>query len=186
MSEQEHVCPVWMGKLMVSPLRKLYQNPKRILSPYLNQGMKVVEIGPGLGYFSLPIAKIIGDKGRLYCVDIQEGMLAGLKRRAKKAKLANIETILSTKDSFGLGGLKDDIDFAFLFAVVHEVPNRQILFDQVAAVLKPKGTVLFAEPNRHVSEEQFNSSVGIAKMNGLKAKEKIKIKGSHAILLEKT
>jgi predicted methyltransferase len=54
------VCPWWIGYLLLSPLRKFKENPKRILSPYLKEGTKVLELGPGMGYFTIPIAKMIG------------------------------------------------------------------------------------------------------------------------------
>ena len=185
MSKDIHVCPVWVGKLMVSPLRKIYQNPKTILMPYLEQGTKVIEIGPGLGFFSLPIGKMIGAKGTLYCVDIQERMLSGLKTRVKKARLENIETILSTKDSYRLESINQKIDFALLFAVVHEVPDQIQLFGQLAATLKSRAKVLFAEPKGHVSENQFQLSVRHAEKFGLLPIKSITIRGSHTVILEK-
>ncbi|MBU1207873.1 MAG: hypothetical protein KKH04_13245 [Proteobacteria bacterium] len=52
----EHVCPVWVGYLLASPLRKLFQNPKKILEPYVQKDMKVLDVGPGMGFFTLPLS----------------------------------------------------------------------------------------------------------------------------------
>jgi len=55
-------------------MRRLFQDPETILSPYIKSGMKVLEVGPGMGFFSLPMARLIGETGRIYCVDLQEKM----------------------------------------------------------------------------------------------------------------
>jgi len=58
----EKVCPVWVGYLLASPIRKLFQNPPKILSPYVENGMKVLDIGCVMGFFSLPLARMVGSK----------------------------------------------------------------------------------------------------------------------------
>jgi predicted O-methyltransferase YrrM len=69
---------------MLIPLRKLQHNPVKILAPYIKPGMKAMDFGPAMGYFSIPLAKLTGTKGKVYCVDIQEKMLEKLKQRAVK------------------------------------------------------------------------------------------------------
>ncbi len=83
----ERVCPVWMGYFLANPLRKLYQNPKKILRPYIKEGMKIIDIGSAMGFFSIPAAKFAGNKGKVICIDLQEEMLGRLKTRAVKAKV---------------------------------------------------------------------------------------------------
>ena len=78
----EHVCPVWVGYLLASPLRKIFQNPDKILSAYVKEGMKVLDIGCAMGFFSLPMARMVGSGGKVICVDIQPNMLSSLKKRA--------------------------------------------------------------------------------------------------------
>jgi len=57
---EHHLCPVWIGYLLASPVRKLSQNPRKILGPYVNEGMTVADIGCAMGFFSLPLAKQSG------------------------------------------------------------------------------------------------------------------------------
>lgn len=185
MSEHEHVCPIWVGYLMISPVRKLQQNPFKILSPYVKSGMKILEIGPGMGYFSLPLAKLTGEQGIVYCVDIQQGMLNRLMKRAGKHEIMNIETRLCNQSSLNTGDLKQKIDFAFLFAVVHEIPDQKKLFEQVADAVKPGGKLFFAEPKGHVKSEQFEKSIALARDVGFKPTEEPPVKGSHVMLFER-
>src|SRR6266496_739457 len=88
MAKQHRVCPWWLGRLLASPLRRLLQDPDQILAPYIRPGMTVLEPGPGMGFFTLPIARMIGEEGCVYALDVQSRMLDGLQRRAKKAGLA--------------------------------------------------------------------------------------------------
>jgi len=170
---------------MVSPIRKLLHHPNKILSPYIKSGMNILEIGPGMGYFSLPMAKLTGVKGMVYCIDIQQGMLDRLMKRANKQNIKNIETRLSNQTSFNIDTLKEQIDFAFLFAVVHEVPDQEKLFKQVGEVIKPGGKLFFAEPRGHVSVSQFEKSISIARNFGFTGTESSMVKGSHTIVLTK-
>lgn len=184
MKEDIHVCPPWVGKLMASPLRKLYQSPQKILGQYIEPGYNVLEIGPGMGFFSLPMAKMVGESGKVYCVDIQEVMLENLARRALRSGVQNqIDIIVSDSNTFNIKHLNNRIDFGFLFAVVHEVPDKQLLFNELAAVIKNGGHVLFAEPKGHVSEESWNNSLKIAQKMGFNVIENLTIKGSIAALL---
>ena len=75
-----HVCPWWVGYLIASPLRKLGENPDTILAPLVEPGMTTVDIGCAMGFFSLPLARMVGGSGRVVCVDVQERMLAWRER----------------------------------------------------------------------------------------------------------
>ena len=99
-----HVCPWWLGYWLVSPLRRLWQDPEKILEPYVKTGMTVLEPGCGMGFFTLDLARLVGPKGKVVAVDLQEKMLAGLKRRARKAGLdGSIESRLVKADGMDVG-----------------------------------------------------------------------------------
>ena len=78
----ELVCPWWLGYFFASPVRRLIENPEQLLGPYIREGMTILEPGPGMGFFTLPMAEMAGPKGRIVAVDIQDKMLGGLRRRA--------------------------------------------------------------------------------------------------------
>ncbi len=183
----ERVCPVWIGYLLASPIRKLFQNPQKILSPYVKSGMQVMDIGCAMGFFSLPLAQMVGPKGQVICVDMQEKMIKSLEKRAQKAGLSNrIKTHLCNQHSLGLDNLTKKIDFALAFAVVHEVPDTASFFSELSKTIKQQGKFLVAEPSGHVSEKDFRISISIAEQNGFKAIARPQIAHSHAVLLEKT
>jgi predicted methyltransferase len=80
------VCPWWIGYLLASPLRRWFgQDPAKILSPYVREAMTVLEPGPGMGFFTIPLARLVGPSGRVVTVDLQPKMIESLKRRASKA-----------------------------------------------------------------------------------------------------
>ena len=78
------VCPWWLGYLLASPLRRLLQDPVEIVKPYVEEGMTVLDVGCGMGFFSLPLANLVGEKGRVVCIDLQEKMIKGLLREGEE------------------------------------------------------------------------------------------------------
>lgn len=182
----QRVCPVWIGYLLACPLRRLIQNPGKLLRPCVRGGMTVLEIGPGMGFFSLPMARMVGPGGKVVCVDLQPKMLEGLRRRAQKAGLADrIETRPCSEDSLSITDLAGQVDFALALAVVHEVPDPKGLFSQIHQVLKPGASCLVAEPKGHVSAEDFRCMVSMAHTHGFDVVDRPQIRGSLAIVLRR-
>lgn len=181
-----HVCPWWMGYFLAGSWRRLVQNPDRILEPYLKEGMTVLEIGPGMGFFTLPIARLVGEKGKIITVDVQEKMLYSLRRRAEKAGLiSRIETRLCPNDSLGIENLSGKIDFALIFAVLHEIPDPKRALSDAARALKKDGTLLLSEPNGHVTESEFEKAIQMAEAGGLKKTDTPTIRRSHSAVFRK-
>jgi ubiquinone/menaquinone biosynthesis C-methylase UbiE len=180
------VCPWWLGYFLASPLRKLRQDPHAILSPFVTEGMVVLEPGPGMGFFTLELARLVGPPGRVIAVDVQAKMLSGLGRRAGRAGLLDrIETRQVTHDGMGLADLDGRVDFALAFAMVHEVPDASHFLAEVSRALKPGGTLLFAEPRGHVTEARFGETLELAARVGLGLRSRPAIRASHAALLVK-
>jgi len=181
------ICPWWLGYLLANPLRRLYQNPRAILAPHLQAGMTVVEPGPGMGFFTLDIARLVGPAGRVVAIDVQPKMIRALRRRAKRAGLGErIETrLVASEDVTGMEHLDGSADFVLAFAVVHELPDQGRFFAAAARTLKPRGHLLLAEPKGHVIPEDFAQTLDAAASAGLSAVERPSIRGSHAVLLQK-
>ena len=180
------VCPYWLGFLLVNPFRRLMHDPEKIMCPFVEKGMTVLDIGPGMGFFTLPLAEMVGPGGRVFAVDVQEKMLQSLKSRAGKARLADrIITRVCKPDSLDPGEFEGTIDFALAFAVVHEAPDEQAFFHDVSRSLKPGARCLVAEPKGHVSVREFEQSLSAAEREGLKVEDRLKINRCHAALLAK-
>ncbi len=166
----QHVCPFWVGYLLLSPVRKWLENPEKLLGPFVRPGMTVLEPGCAMGFFTLPLARMVGPTGRVIAVDIQPRMLAVLERRARKAGLAERIQIRSAQpDSLGIEDLKGLVDFAAALHVVHEMPDPDVFFGQVHQALKPEGQLLVIEPKGHVSVESFSRMASVAERAGFKA-----------------
>ncbi|MBN1949598.1 MAG: methyltransferase domain-containing protein [Bacteroidales bacterium] len=167
METKTHFCPVWVGYVMNSRFRKIQQNPFKILGSYVKPGMKILEIGPAMGFFSIPMAAMAAPDGKLFAVDIQRRMLEKLQENAKRKKLGEyIECIQSDMDSMNIGKLRGQIDFCLLANVVHEVPNQEKLFAEVAQTMKMGGHILFIEPAWHVSKDAWEQSLYYARKAG--------------------
>jgi ubiquinone/menaquinone biosynthesis C-methylase UbiE len=186
METKTHICPVWVGYIMSSPLRKLQQNPIKILAPYISEGMRILEIGPAMGFFSIPMARMTGISGKVYSIDIQEPMLSKLNRRARKAGVDEIiETRLCTTDIYPVDDLIGTIDFTLLAYVVHEVPDQNKLFALIAKVMKRNSIVLLLEPKSHVSPIRWEKSLAAAVEHGFQIKHQESRARTRAVSLHK-
>ena len=178
------VCPWWLGYFLVAPVRRLWQDPRKILSPYVTEGMRVIEPGPGMGFFTLDLARLVGPGGHVVAIDIQPEMLAALNRRAKRAGVADR---IETREAGALGLRVDDlagtVGFVLAFAMVHELPDAAAFFAEMAQALMPGGRLLLAEPSGHVSECDFEKTLDAAANAGLRSSGRPAICGSRTALL---
>jgi ubiquinone/menaquinone biosynthesis C-methylase UbiE len=166
-AKHHRVCPWWLGYFLVSPLRRLIEQPERILTPYVRPGMKVLEIGCGMGFFTLPLARMVGNAGRVVCVDIQPRMLAALDRRARRAGLSQrIEARQCKAASLGVADHASAFDLAVLIHVLHELPDAAGALAEIHAALQPDGQVLLVEPPGHVSDSDFEAQLDAARAAG--------------------
>ncbi len=180
------VCPWWLGYLLASPLRRLMASPRKLLEPYVHEGMTVLEPGPGMGFFTLELARLVGVSGRVVALDIQSKMLDGLKRRlAKAGLLERVDIRLVQPDSMRLDDLAGSVDFALAFAVVHEMPSASSFFAELSRALKPDGSILFAEPAGHVKAALWDAELEAANHAGFIVADRPHIRRSYTALLKK-
>ncbi|HVN06915.1 MAG TPA: class I SAM-dependent methyltransferase [Bryobacteraceae bacterium] len=180
------VCPWWVGYFLASPLRRLAYDPAKILAPYVREGMTVLEPGPGMGFFTLELARMVGPSGRVIAVDVQPRMLDRLKRRVTDAGLAErVDIRLVKGDSLGTGDLAGSADFVLAFAMVHEVPSPESFFNEAARALKPGACMLLAEPLGHVSPASFADELTLATQAGFTVTEAPMIRRSQTAVLRK-
>ncbi len=181
--KQNRVCPWWLAYSFDNPFRRLLHDPRDIVGPFIREGMTVADIGCGLGYFSIAMAKMVGAGGRVIAVDLQQKMLDRMGRRAEKERVASrIHPILVEEDEIGI---KEPLDFVLAFWMVHEVPDIPRFFSGIAAVLKETGRVLIAEPRMHVSRRLFEETVRYARDAGFEISGSPRIRISRAVVLSK-
>jgi 2-polyprenyl-3-methyl-5-hydroxy-6-metoxy-1,4-benzoquinol methylase len=179
-----HVCPWWFCFTFDNFLRKLFHNPEKMLRPYVEEGNMVLEIGPGMGYFSIPLARIVGERGNVIAADVQPEMLRALQKRAKRSGVEQrIITHLCSNDSLGLNS---PFDFILAFWMVHEVPSQLVFFKEIKSLLNPSGRFLLSEPILHVSRAMYEKTIETAESVGLILKERPKISLSRSALFTAT
>ena len=180
---ERHVCPWWFAYTFDNPLRRIFHDPKKIFAPYLSEGMTAVDIGCGMGYFSIGMAKIVGKTGKIISVDIQQEMLDTLLKRAKEENVdSRITTILCDGKDIGVN---EKVDFALTFWMVHETLDESHFFKQVHSILNRSGKLLLAEPKIHVTSSEFKNTLATVQKVGFKLIDSPKISFSHAAVFEK-
>jgi ubiquinone/menaquinone biosynthesis C-methylase UbiE len=165
----------------------LWYAPGALVEPHLKAGMTVLEPGPGMGFFTIEIARLVGADGRVVAVDIESKMLDVLKRRAAKAGVAHqIDARVCAAESMGLTDLAGQVDFVLACAVVHELPSPSAFFQEAAQTMKTGAALLFIEPSGHVTNQEFDRELELAAGAGLAVAERPSIRRSHAALLQKS
>ena len=181
------VCPWWLGYWLICPLLRPGQNPHEILVPYVHDGWTVFEPGPGMGFFTLELARLVGPSGRVVAADIQPKMLDRLKRRAAKVGfLERVDARIASPESMGIADLQGSVDFTLAFAVVHELRDARRFFAEVASASKPGASLLLVEPKGHVRELEFDAELQAARDAGFKFGDRPDIRRTQAALLRKS
>jgi len=180
LTEKKRVCPWWLCFTFDNPIRKLLHNPETIFGPYVQPGSIVIDVGAGMGYFSIPLAKLVGLAGHVIAIDIQAEMLEALASRARRHGVSErIKLHLASSDSLGN---HPQADFVNAFWMIHEVPNQRAFLTEIFGFLKPHGLFLLAEPIIHVRKKNFLRTIQTANEIGFIVKDLPKIRISHSVL----
>ncbi len=165
----ERICPVERAGALESRIRRWLQDPRKIVAPFVREGMRVLEPGCGPGFFTVELADLVGPTGRVFAIDLQEGMLAHLAAKVRGTPLEGRITLVRS-DADRLGAT-EPVDFALAFYMVHEVPDKAGFFRQIRAVLRRGGSLLLVEPKMfHVSRAAWEETLRVATSCGFAAK----------------
>ena len=157
-------CPWWFTWTFDNPLRRMVHDARRMLEPYVVPGSRVADIGCGMGYFTVALAELVGPSGHVQAADVQPQQLRVAERRCRRAKVADrVRFIHASPSSLGLTG---PLDFVLAFWMVHEVGDRPGFFEQLRAATEPGARVLVAEPMFHVSRDEVEAEMVLAKTHG--------------------
>ena len=113
----------------------------------LKPGMVIADIGAGSGIFSRPMAKAVAPSGKVYSVDIDQGLLDHINQRAKQENIANIRTVLGKFADPAIPA--KDVDMAFIHDVLHHIEQRETYLKALATYIKPNGMVTIIEMDRN-------------------------------------
>ena len=161
------ICSRWVDYVLAKPLKRLFQNPRRVLGDYIKAGMTVLDVGCGTGYFSLGMARMVGLNGRVVCVDLQAEMIKSLKQRAAKAGLSErIDPRVCSDCSLEIDDLAGQVDFALAFHVVHHAADVPGLMTEVHRALKRGGRLLVVEPAHHALAAECEAAEAAAQQAG--------------------
>ena len=183
MNDKNRVCPIERAGRLESKIRKFIQNPYRILKNYIRLGMTALDIGPGPGYFTIPMAQMLGASGKVIAADLQQGMLDKISDKITGTELEN-RIILHKCDNDKIG-VTDEVDFILAFYVVHEVPDAEKLFAELHTILKKNGKILIVEPPGRVTKNEFEKMITKAGLAGFIVAEKPKIFFGRTVVLMK-
>jgi ubiquinone/menaquinone biosynthesis C-methylase UbiE len=161
-------------------IRRLHQRPRKFLGELVKPGMTTADIGCGLGFYTVEMARMVGEKGRVTAVDFQPKMLGITGRKVRKAGVSErVEIVQCRQDDIVVTGR---FDFVLSMWVVHEVTDRERFFRQIRSILKPGGKFLLAEPRFHVGEELYTTICNEARGAGLRKIFEPWVGGSRAAL----
>jgi ubiquinone/menaquinone biosynthesis C-methylase UbiE len=176
-------CPVEYAGGLDNRIRKFLQNPRKLLKPFISKGMTVLDLGCGPGFFSIEIAKMLQDSGKVIAADLQEGMLEKVVRKIKGTELER--RIEIHKCGKTIIGVTEKVDFVLLFYVIHEVINQDKLLEELKGILNPGGKIYIIEPKVHVSKKSFEKMTDSIKKLGFEIIGSPKVFFSRTVVLAK-
>jgi tRNA A58 N-methylase Trm61 len=105
----------------------------------VNKAQTVLDYGCGSGTFTIPIAKIVGERGRVYAFEARSSLLEQVRKKAREAALSNIVTFLSDGSKPSIELPDKSVDIILVYDVMHEIGNRRGLLQDLYRVLKGDG-----------------------------------------------
>ncbi len=137
----------------------------------LRPGMRVADVGAGVGYHTVRLARRVGPAGHVWATDIQEGMLAQLRRRVEAEGLRNVTVVHTRPAEPGLP--EGQLDLVLMVDVFHEVAEPELLLAKLARALAPGGRLALVEfraedpdvpvrPEHKMSVAQLDAELGAA------------------------
>ena len=135
--------------------------PQKLTDPILilekleiSKGTKVADFGCGSGYFSLPLARLVGGEGKVFAIDILESSLESVRSKVETEGFLNIETVhVDLEVPNGSGLQKQSIDLVLLANLLYQVGNRLSIFKEAKRVLKKTGKLVIIEWKPNVKEK---------------------------------
>jgi ubiquinone/menaquinone biosynthesis C-methylase UbiE len=136
--------PAFVVARLNNPIRRKFLPPKGVIDYFgIREGMKILEVGPGSGFFTFELAKYVGPSGHVYAVDIERKMITLLEERIKREKIENITAKAASAYEIPLA--KNSVDLVFMGGVLGEIPDKQRALREMQRVLKKEGFLAVME-----------------------------------------
>jgi ubiquinone/menaquinone biosynthesis C-methylase UbiE len=136
--------PEWMANAIDNPFRRKIQPPEETaLRHGIKPRMRVLEVGPGNGTYTLGAARQIGPEGELVTVDIEPKMIERVKQRIAAEGITNVDARVA--NVYELPFDDQSFDLIYMIAVINEIPDIPRALAEFHRVLKPTGTLVFSE-----------------------------------------
>jgi len=136
--------PFSRAHILEHPLRPLIHPQRSTLEKFrFKPGDTVLELGPGIGYFTVEAGRMVGPEGRLLCLDIQPPMIGALRGRLEERNVTNAHPMAG--DALNLPLADNSVDAAFLVTVLGEIPDRPRAMGELRRVLRPGGVLSISE-----------------------------------------
>lgn len=124
-----------------------FLDPVRTIATFgLRKGDHVADFGAGHGYFTIPIAHVVGNDGKVYAVDIQRSVIDIVRAKARIEHLYNIEPIWGNLEEVGGSHLKDGfLDLVVIGNVFFQADDKAVIFKEAHRVLRSAGRLIIIE-----------------------------------------
>ena len=136
--------PAFVVARLNNPVRRKLLSPTRVIDCFgIREGMKILEVGPGSGFFNFELAKYAGPSGHVYAVDIEPKMITLLEKKIKQEKIKNITT--KTASAYEIPLPNNSVNLVFMGGVLGEIPDKQKALREMQRVLKEEGFLAIME-----------------------------------------
>jgi len=136
--------PASIARVVDNPVRRRIQPPAKVVDWMdIENGMHVLEIGPGPGTFTIEASKGVGENGKIFAIDIQPSVISKLNARLQRAKIANVMARVAS--AYELPFSNNTFDRAFMIAVLAEIPDRKKALLEIKRVLRDDGLLAIGE-----------------------------------------
>lgn len=145
--------PARMSILLDNPIRAIVQNRGKILREAgVREGMTLVDFGCGPGFFTVKGAEVVGDEGMVFAFDVQEEMIARVKRKMERVGVRNVVAEVVQTGSLPVGD--GSVDLVFLYGVYPEIDDQEGALSEFRRILKPGGTLVLHELKFEVGKKE--------------------------------
>lgn len=127
-------------------MSRFFIDPASVIAQVgLHSGQTVADLGAGSGFYALPTAKVVGNTGVVYAVDVQDAKLDATQSAARQSGLKNITVIKADLDKPLLDIPEASCDCVIIASIIHEIDSQPALIKNIYRLLKTGGKVLAVE-----------------------------------------